>query len=363
MRKHFHVPDNYFLSHSVGCLPKAVQDAVSERYFGPWISGENWAQWMSAVDGFRAGVARLLSVKASTVCPQTNISSALTKILYSLPREAGRNVIVLSKSDFPTIGFVFKQAEQHGFKIRYVEKSPTEVQGWADAIDKTVALVHITHALSNTSHILPVEQICTLAKAAGASSVVDAAQSCGIAPVTPALWGADFLTGTGVKFLCAGPGACFLYVSPDMISRCAPIDVGWFSHENPFEMDIERFTYADDAMRFFGGTPSPAPLVSAVAALTLLGEIGQDNVIERVKNHIATLTADMPDDVLVSPRNGQPHGAAFVVAPTDRSALRAAVKANDILCDEREEGFRFSVHGYISDTEVAALRNLVLAHL
>lgn len=363
MRKHFHVPDNYFLSHSVGCLPKVTPDAVSQDYFGPWMSGENWTKWMGEVEGFRNAVAGLLNVSASSICPQTNISSALTKVLYSLPREKRRDVIILSKFDFPTIGFVFKQAERQGFKIRFVESDPTDVQGWADAIDDTVALVHVTHALSNTSHLLPVAKICGLAKAAGAVSVVDAAQSCGIAGVTPALWGADFLTGTGVKFLCAGPGACFLYAAPEITARCAPIDVGWFSHENPFEMDIEQFRYASDAMRFFGGTPSPAPLVTAVAALKVWTEIGQDSVTARVRRHIAALTADIPEEVLVSPRSGQPHGAAFVVAPNDRDALRLAIKMAGILCDERNEGFRFSVHGYTSDDEVSGLREAVLASL
>ena len=108
MRDFFQVPDNYFLSHSVGCLPKNTQQALDKNYLGPWASGENWSEWMSVLDKFRAGLASILGMPAAQICPQTNISSALTKILYSLPDPITRNKIVLSKQDFPTVGFVFK---------------------------------------------------------------------------------------------------------------------------------------------------------------------------------------------------------------------------------------------------------------
>ena len=50
MREYFHVPDNYFLSHSVGCLPKVSPGTLQTGLFGPWMSGENWALWMEELE-------------------------------------------------------------------------------------------------------------------------------------------------------------------------------------------------------------------------------------------------------------------------------------------------------------------------
>lgn len=359
MREAFHVPDAYFLSHSVGCLPRATETDLSQTFLTPWQTGSNWADWMGVVEQFRSKLGQHLGVPASTICPQTNISSALTKIIHSLPLNPARNVILLSKQDFPTIGFVLKQAERVGYRLRFIEGDPTDLTQWDHHIGPDTAFVHVTHALSNTSHLLPVAQICALARQAGAISIVDIAQSFIAVPTPVAQWNADFVTGTSVKFLCGGPGACFLYVSPNRLDDCKPIDVGWFSHDNPFEMDIGHFRYADDAMRFFGGTPSPAPLVCANTALDLWASHDLEAAQARIQTHLDRLAKVVPAGTLISPRDSQKRGATCVVAPNDRDALSAVLDATSIYYDMRDEGFRFSVHAYTSEDEITQLAELL----
>lgn len=356
MREHFHVPDNYFLSHSVGCLPKRTEASLRESFYAPWKNGENWAQWMPLLDRFREGLGNLLDVPASQLCPQTNISSALTKIIFSLPRRTGRDTILLSKQDFPTIGFVLKQAQRLGYKIEFLDGNPTDPLIWAEAIDKSTAIIHATHALSNTSQLLPIKDICDLARHKGAVSIIDIAQSFGAVPIEAQSWKPDFITGTGVKFLCFGPGACFLYASQEMLDLCEPMDVGWFSHENPFEMKIDDFRYASDAMKFFGGTPSPAPIATANAAIDLWNEIGLETAHQIIDMSLTSLTQNIPDDSLVSPRESGKRGATLVINPKDRDVFRDSLKTAHILHDERREGFRFSMHGYVSEGEVDMIK-------
>lgn len=361
MRDLFHVPSHYFLSHSVGCLPKATEAGMANEFFGPWKSGANWAEWMPVLDQFRAGLGALLSVDSASVCPQTNISSALTKVLYSLPEDKTRKTILLSKQDFPTIGFVFEQAKRCGLDVRFIEGDPCDASNWERAMDASTAIVHVTHALSNTSHLLPVREICALARANGAVSIVDIAQSFGAVPIDLKGWNADFAIGTGVKFLCAGPGACFLYVSPNILPKCAPLDVGWFSHENPFEMDIMNFRYASDAMRFFGGTPSPAPYVTANSAIKLWQSLGLNTVRDAIQAKLSHLCGAAPVGIIVSPMDAASRGATLVVSPTNRAAARQGLTAGGIKCDERKEGFRFSVHGYTPQEDVETLSAILAA--
>lgn len=363
MREYFHVPENYFLSHSVGCLPKVTQAALTSEFLGPWQSGRNWTDWMPMLDRFRHGMAQIMDVTPAEICPQINVSSALTKILHSLPPSGSRNQILLSKQDFPTIGFVVKQAELAGFELRFIEGDALDAQRWRDAITDRTAFVHITHALSNTSHLLPVAEICALAKRAGTKSIVDVAQSTGIVSVRPKDWGADFVIGTGVKFLCFGPGACFLYAANHVLPQCNPVDVGWFSHENPFEMDILQFRLAGDSMRFFGGTPSPAPFVAANAAMGVWAGMDDAFIQKRIRENLDTLCAAVPDELLVSPRFPNRRGGTCVVNPSDRTLLRENLKAAGILHDERKDGFRFSVHAYTSLSDCENLASIFEASL
>lgn len=362
MREHFHVPDHYFLSHSVGCLPHTVRDALTQSYLGPWQSGANWSEWMPMVEQFRAGVAGFLGVTAAAICPQMNISSGLTKIIHALPRTPSRDVILLSKQDFPTIGFVMTLAERAGYRVRFIDGDPTDATIWQAAIDAETAIVHVTHALSDSSHLLPVASICAIAKRAGAISIVDIAQSLCAVPTPVADWDPDFVLGTGVKFLCAGPGACFLYAKPTRWSECEPVDVGWFSHENPFEMDIMNFRYADDAMRFFGGTPSPAPLVCANAAIALWQSLNQSSVHAKIQSYLDQLMESIPAQWRVSPTDRAHRGATFVVNPDRTETLAQTLTDHGILHDYRKTGFRFSVHVYTPERDIAMLVDTLRRH-
>lgn len=361
MREHFHVPDNYFLSHSVGCLPRQTRDAVEQAVFGPWqaTGGRAWPSWMDALEQFRVNIGALLGAPAAQICPQTNVSSALTKILHALPDLGSRKTILCTEHDFPTVGFVFKQAEKAGFNLRFLAGDEMDIASWADAIDESVGIVHVTHAFSNTSRLAPVQEVCALARKRGQISIVDIAQSAGIIPIELTAWAPDFAIGTGVKFLCAGPGACFMFASEKMIAACNPLDVGWFSHEDPFAMDIHDFRLAPDAMRFFGGTPSPTPLIAANAALETWAGIGLQNAQTRAKTLLAQLVERVPSERLVSPPDTARRGGTLVVEPASRPHLKLALNDASLQFDERAEGLRFSVHGYTSEAESEKLGGIL----
>lgn len=357
----FHVLKTYFLTHSVGCLPRQAQAELAENLFMPWQvkGGDAWGDWLGSIDGFCAGIGNILGVDKETVCPQTNVSSALTKIVYSLPEQMGRKTILLSEQDFPTIGFVLKQAERSGFRLKFVKGDITDPQTWLDAMNDRVGIVHITHALSNTSHLLPIADICAAAKAKDIITIVDIAQSVGVVPIHIPDWHADFVIGTSAKFLCGGPGACFMYASPNMTKVCKPVDVGWFSHENPFEMDIHNFRYAKDALRFWGGSPSPAPFIIAQSAHKLLDKANILKASAHVQSIIHDLVNTVPNEILVSPQNGQKRGGTFVIAPLERQKFADSLTKHGILFDQRTKGFRFSFHIYTPDEDIAVLRFLL----
>ena len=46
--------------------------------------------------------------------------------------------------------------------------------------------------------------------------------------------------GGALKWLCGGPGACWLWVNPDVAARLEPSHTGWMAHPDPFAFDIGR---------------------------------------------------------------------------------------------------------------------------
>ena len=273
----------YLLTHSVGCLPRVARDALDGNFVTPWakLGGNAWPEWLQQVDEFRAALAQLVGGAPAEYCPQGNLSSGLAKLLLALPPgPADKRTLLAAEDSFPSLGFVLKQAERLGFARRLMPRtrSPDDLQAWSEALTPDVRVALVTHVHSNTGRVAPVTEIAKLCAAREILCVADVAQSAGILPVNFPSLGADVVLGSCIKWLCGGPGAGFVWIRPGLIGQLEPVDVGWFSHHDPFEMDIHSFRYATDARRFWGGTPSVAPFVMAAASLRHIRELGVGNI-------------------------------------------------------------------------------------
>ena len=253
----------YLLSHSIGLPARGARDAAAD-YFEVWESdtSQAWPQWLGAIDGFREALSRLIGGQPASICPQSNVSSALSKMLGALRQSFDAPTILLTEDAFPSLGYVCEHA---GYVVRYIaaDLDATDPAVWKSALSADVDIVLITHVHSNTGEQIPVADIAGIARRQGVLSIVDVAQSVGVLPVDVGAWDVDVVVGSCVKWLSGGPGAGWLWVRPDLIERCTPVDVGWFSHDDPFEFDIHDFRYAGDALRFWGGTPTVLPFVIA----------------------------------------------------------------------------------------------------
>lgn len=359
-RELFNKPSGpYFLSHSVGLAPLAARAALENGYLGPWEAGDSavWTKWLAAVDAFTAALAPAIGAHADDICPQTNISSALTKVLFSLPVKKGRARIVLCEEDFPTVGFVLAQAERLGLKPIFLKSGAhlADPDAWKEAFSDDVHLLHLTHVFSNLGLKTPVAEIVARARAKGVITVIDAAQSAGGVVVNADEWGADFLTGTSLKYLCGGPGASFLWVNPSIAPRCAPADVGWFSHEDPFEFDIRRFAYAKGAARYWGGTPSIAPFAIARAGAELVAGVGVSAIAAANQARLDRIFAALPAEAFASHVKKGERGCSFIIRPRDADRAAAALAEEKIVFDRREGGLRFSIHLYNDEDDIEKL--------
>lgn len=334
----------YLLNHAIGLLPSNSRAALDDAFFTPWLDPANaWPKWLAALEDFKTSLAKLLGGEPGHFCPQTNISSAFTKLLQSYTLPASRQTLLLSEDDFPTIGFVASCCPN--LKVKYMPSgAPLEdVNLWAEHLTSDVGVVMVTHAQSSTGRLVPVKEISKLAAEREVFCVVDIAQSAGIVPIDLADWHADAVIGSCVKWLCGGPGAGFLWISSDA-SRLRPVDVGWFSHRDPFEFDIHSFEYASDATRFLGGTPSVAPFVLANNSILQLLNIGIDTIREHNSQARDLLSRWFAQEDLVSPAQPAFQNGSLIVKASD--ANKKMLQLKNLAFDERPNGLRLSPHIY-----------------
>lgn len=364
-RKYFHTPDAiYFLNHSVGCLPK-VTEKSAKKFLNLWKKkgGLAWPIWLNAIHEFNNSLAKLLNASSIEFCPQVNISSAVTKIISSLPKRKSRNKILLSELDFPSMGFVLEQSKKLGYEIEFLqpENNVFSLSQWEKALTKNTQLALITHVTSENSYQNPVAEITNIAHNKKIFTIVDIAQSVGVMPINLQKWSADFVVGTSIKWLCGGPGAAFLWANLEKIDLFLPQDVGWFSHENPFEFDIHNFQYAKDASRFLGGTPSVLPYLLAKSSIDKILEIGIENIYKHNQALLDILLAKLKnlEIKISSPCSRNERGGTCVINFSNNKKMVEKLQEKNILVDCRPRfGIRISPHIYNTRSEISFMCNI-----
>jgi kynureninase len=357
----------YLLTHSIGLMPRSTEQALDDNYLQHWRSGAEdiWSHWLAGVNQFNQSLANLMHSEASQFCPQSNVSSGLSKVLMALPKKPGKNVILATESDFPSVGFVLQQAERLGFKLRLIPKIADlqALDTWEQALSDDVHTTFITQVHYNTNMLTPVEQIAEVCRARGIISIVDTAQATGIVPIDLSNSNCDILVGSCIKWLCGGPGAGFVWFNADLIEHLKPYDVGWFSHQNPFEFDIHNFEYADNAARFWGGTPSVAPYIAASNSIDLIADIGIQAVVEHNLTLTRRLLEAVPENCIVSPLDLNKKGGTTVLKFDQQAKLEDSMRANKLLFDSRQYGMRLSPHIYSDKSDIDCLVDCIQEHL
>ncbi|MEO2268921.1 aminotransferase class V-fold PLP-dependent enzyme [Pseudoalteromonas sp. YIC-656] len=369
MKEQFILPDStYLLSHSVGRPLKSAQQHFSDTFFAPWEKGqtEPWQQWLSGVNDFTQQLAKLFNSDAKLFCPQVNLSSALTKLVHAHPRlNKAKCKVLMSEQDFPSMGFALQKSLSEDSEIVFIPASQDvcDANVWQQYLTADIDLVFISQVYSNSGKQAPVADILEAARQRGVLSLVDVAQAAGIIPINLASLQPDFMIGSSVKWLCGGPGAAYIWISEAQLPACEPKDVGWFSHENPFEFDIHHFAYHDSALRFWGGTPSVAPYILAAHSIAWFNDYG----VEKVRSHnlaMQQLVIEALGEIVVSPTRAEHRSGTLILnLGAQQSQLVPCLQSAGVSVDERHLGARVSFHLYNDEDDarqlVHALQRLI----
>ena len=354
----------YLLSHSVGLPLEAAMSKSEDEFWQPWVKadGEIWSHWLSSIDRFRELLSKLLNSDMGNFCPQTNISSAVTKIIFSLEAPVKKNVILVSEEDFPSVAFALQKSHCLGYQLRYIPSNLdlNNMQVWDDYLTDDVGLVLVTQVQSNNGRQLPIPAITSMSKERSILSLVDIAQAVGILTIDIQKWSVDFIVGSCVKWLSGGPGAAFMWVNPNIVQDCKPSDVGWFSHEDPFEFKIHDFRYAKNALRFWGGTPSVYPYLVASSSLEFVCDIGVDIIRKHNIARTDQILEILDEHDLISPLDiNSRSGTMIIHFGRNHNRMVQIFNDHNVHFDSRSKGIRLSPHLYNCEDQMDILKLLI----
>jgi kynureninase len=356
----------YLVSHSLGAMPRGVRTALA-AYAERWETDgiEAWDTWFPLIQQTGDMVGKLMNAPQGSVLMHQNVSTLQSILASCFDFTGKKNGVVYEAMNFSTVHYLWQAQARLGAKITLVESPdaihlPTE--RILDAIDDSTLVVPISHVLFQSNYVQDAAAIVEKAHKHGAHVILDTYQSVGIVPVDVQALGVDFVVGGSVKWLCGGPGAAYLYVRPDLVGQFEPRQTGWLSHKAPFafRMDME---YADDVLRFLGGSPGVAGLYAAREGYRIIGEVGVDAIRAKSLRQTRMLMEWLEAEgfTIKNPRDDARRGGTVCVDFPGSGEASKALLRRGIQIDHRPQcGIRVSPHFYNSDDEVRAFVDALL---
>ena len=331
-------------------------------------SYQNRARTKEGREATRKKIAVALRVTPEEIVITRNTSESNNFVSSGLDLRAGDEVLVFSDNHPSNLAAWRQKAQRFGFTVKTVDQvnphpgAAYYVDAFRRAMTPATKVVAVTHVTSTVGDVMPVREICALARERGALSLVDGAQSFGVLDVDLSMLQPDFYSGSAHKWPCGSKENGVLFVSARVHDRIKPSIVSLYPGDVGISRTLEAFGQRDEAS-----------IMGFGEALDFQEKIGRAAVETRAR-HLAALAMTglkTIDGVKVWTHDDPARSAAvvsFLPANLDVRKLHDALYQNDrIVCATRggtdRAGLRFSPHVYNLESDidraVAAVRRYV----
>jgi kynureninase len=191
----------YLVSNSLGPMPRTVPQKLAE-YARDWgdLGVKAWTRgwWEMPVDVGNE-IAPLINAGDGEVVMMPNVTIAQTAVLSSIDFPKGRDTVVMTELDFPSVRYAYAEmAERLGARVVVVRSDDgltIDRDKLLTAIDERTRLVAVSHVLFRSAFLMDADAICARAREMGALVSLDSFHAVGIVPVDVKRNKVDFLTG------------------------------------------------------------------------------------------------------------------------------------------------------------------------
>jgi isopenicillin-N epimerase len=290
IRQQFCIPPDeaYFNTGTLGACPRPVLDAVIEsmRDMEKTIAHYDYRpEHPEYIAGYRPQeelrkkAGGIVNATAGEIALVQNATMAINFIANGLELKPGDEVLLTDQEHPGSMGPWDLRAKRQGIVVKKLvipvpaPDPQTVVNIFADAVGPRARVIAVPHVTSRYGIVLPVRELCELARARGVFTLVDGAQAVGQRRVDVKQIGCDAYACSPHKWLLAPPGNGLLYVREDREK-----DV-WATLASAHWNDYEPATGLFRLMQF--GTANGALLAGLDAALDFYLRVGPEKIEQR----------------------------------------------------------------------------------
>jgi len=355
----------YLANHSLGRpLDRMTEDIREATALWETKLGDAWDEWLAEQEAFRARIAQLIgSVRADCVVPKTSAGQGLRAVLNALP---GEPCILSTRGEFDSIDLILKQYAALGrTRMHWVEPDAEgrfTVAHMLEHLRPGIDLVVIPQVMFMDGQVVHgLRSLADACHAVGARLLVDAYHAAGVIPVDVSAMQADFVIGGSYKYLRGGPGACFLYLSPQALaSGLRPLDTGWFARENTFGYERpDPPVLRDGGDAFLESTPPVLTYYQARSGQQFTLAMAVERLRAYGLEQLGRLKSCLRDASVEAVGGDADHGAFLAVRLDNAASISAELAKRGVITDARGPWLRLCPDCLTRDTELRSAASVL----
>jgi selenocysteine lyase/cysteine desulfurase len=360
----------YLNNGTFGPSPYPVIEAVKAGMMENDRNGQ-YGNWDPTV----ARIAKFVGADEEEIALTHNVTDGINIGCWGLPLQKGDEVILTTHEHSGNAVPWMNRQKLHGIVIKTYTPASTAAETLTrinNLITKKTKAIATPHIPCTQGQILPVKEICTLARDKGIYSVIDGAHGPGMLQLDLHDMGCDTYASCSHKWLLGPKGTGFLYIRKGFQNTLQPYTVGAGSNDDKWDMmttPVSTGGYTQNAHRYYAGTQSNGLYAGVVAAIDFFESIGTENIYSRVK-YLGKYTQDrllsFGDKVeMLTPTEERSRGAVngFRIKGMDYQKFYSMCADKKIrirgVGENGLNSLRVSTHIYNSTEEIEVLMDVV----
>jgi selenocysteine lyase/cysteine desulfurase len=363
--------DICYLNHAaVAPWPKRTVEAVARFAEENGTSGSRYySRWLETEQLLRQQLQALIAADSrDEIALLKSTSEALSVVAYGLDWTAGDQVVI-SSQEFPSNRIVWESLRPFGVEVIEVDldSSVNPEQQMIDAITPRTRLLSVSSVQYASGLALDLQSIGAACRQRDVAFCVDAIQGLGVKPFDVQTCQADFVMADGHKWMLGPEGLALFYCRKEWLDRLTLRQYGWHMVEAMGDYDRRDWRPADAARRFECGSPNMLGIHALQASLSLLLEVGIQNIFNNVSGKISYLIDKITMNGGIILSEDVPQRRAGIVTfrfeGEDIDARYRHLQRNGVICALRGGGIRFSPHFYTSEKTLQRALSVLLEPL